>query len=292
MSNDSEGELAILHAPSSSLNASVALLTFVLQEHHCVILEDWIKFFDHPVDELVVHVGADAAIVLRLEKICAAYEIKFSNLGVTTAGETTENEKNLLSAQFDATTSDFACVVRLDTLPFRQEGIEWQNGAMKLLDRLDAPFLTGGALPFRADRSVDDPNYRLTQRISNCFLIIRPHVWKDLQQSNAASEAKYGRFSVEGVVEENLVARDLWGLRLLNRRDLRVLHSQEWGKRLLFVRDEFLKGRKITPFLRGHQDDFLGPNERHYLELKPPLARRFRIFVGRWRRKFFGSGRL
>lgn len=275
-------------APDSG--RSVALLTFVLQEHHCVILEDWIRFFSHPLDQLVVHVGHDAAVVERLTEICESRNITFCNLGATTAQATTDDETTLLAAQFEATTADFACVVRLDTIPFRKDGVHWQDDAMMLLESSDACFVTGGALPFRADQPTDDPDFLLTQRISNCFMVIRPRIWKELQQGVEQAEEKYGRFSVEGVVEDNLVNRDMWGIRILNRQDLRVFHCQEWGLRLLDVRQTFIAGKNIGPYLKGFQDDFQGANARNYMEPSPPLARRIRIFVGKWRRQIFGHG--
>lgn len=270
---------------------SVALLTFVLQAHHCIILEDWINFFDHPIEEMVVHVGSDEAVISQVHEICERHDIKLRHLGVTTARETTEDEARLLATQFDAVTSDFACVIRLDTLPYRQEGLRWQDGAMELLHASGAFFLTGGALPFRADRPTIDDRYRMTQRISNCFMIIRPQVWKELQVFDDATKAKYGRFLVEGAVEDNLAKRNLWGVRLLNSSELRVFHCQEWSLRLLLVRDKFRQGKHIQRYLEGFQDDRFGANAQNYLEPKPPTMRRIRILLGRWRLQLFGDER-
>ena len=278
--------IAVGKSPSET---TVALLTFVLQAHHCVILEDWVNFFDYPIDELIVHVGSDEQALPRIQEICKKHNIALRNLGVTTARETTDDEAILLAAQFDATTSDFACVIRLDTLPFRQEGLRWQDEAIEQMQASGAAFLTGSTLPYRADRPLHDQRYRMTQRVSNCFMMIRPQVWRDLQVGEEAAKAQYGRFFVEGVVEDNLVKEDLWGIRILNSPAFRIFHCQEWGPRLIFVRDTFQKGKNIKPYLKGFQDDYFGANTRNYMERKPPIVKRVRIFLGRWRRHLFGQ---
>lgn len=264
---------------------SVALLTFVLQDHHCVILEDWLAFLDHPVTELVVHVGIDPGIVARLQRLCDAHAIRLHNLGSITARETTDDEQRLLASQFGAVTTDFGCVIRLDTLPYRTAGTPWQATTMAMLASTGACFVTGSTLPYRADQLTEDPTVLLTQRLSNCFLLIRPEIWRELQTGTPGSAAKYGRFLVEGAAEDYLAAHGHWGLRLLNRPDLRIFHCQEWGPRLLTVRDRFRAGDRISAYLEGYQDDPPKAGSHIYLEPRQPILKRIRIFVGYWRRR-------
>ncbi|WP_097068660.1 hypothetical protein [Rhodobacter maris] len=75
-------------------------------------------------------------------------------------------------------------------------------------------------------------------------------------------------------------------MRLLNRPDWRVFHCQEWGPRLLEVRSAFRAGRKIARYLRGYQEQL--PRGDYYLLPRPPLHRRLRILLGKWRRKLMG----
>ncbi|RRH69780.1 hypothetical protein [Falsigemmobacter faecalis] len=270
-----------------ALPQSVALLTFVLQEHHLVILEDWLDFFDHPITELVVHVGAGPGISARLQHLCATRAIRLQNLGPTSARETTDEEQRLLAAQFEAVTADFGCVVRLDTLPFRTAETLWQEATMTALASMGASFITGSTLPFRADLPTEDPSLLLTRRLSNCFLLIRPDVWRELQQGIPGSAEKHGRFLVEGAAEDYVQAQGLWGLRLLNRPDLRIFHCQEWGPRLLVVRARFRAGYRIARYLKGYQDDPPKTASHNYLERRPPILKRIRIFIGYWRRRLF-----
>lgn len=266
---------------------SVALLTFVLEEHHCVILEDWIAFFDHPIAELVVHLGKDPGIETRVRQLCEAHGIRLHDMGRTTPRETTDSEQQLLEKQFDAVTADLGCVVRLDTIPYRARNVTWQDAALALMKETGACFMTGSTLPYRADRPTARPEFMLTQSISNCFLVIQPEIWRTLQAGTQDSESKYGRFLVEGAAEDYVAENGLWGLRLVNGEDIRIFHCQEWGLRLLRIRDSFRKGYRISPFLRGYQDDYLYENARYYMQRREPLLRRARVFLGYWRRRLF-----
>ncbi len=268
-----------------SEHCSIALLTFVLQRHHVLVVQDWIGFFDHGVRELIVHVGADPDIVADLQALCARHQITLRVLGTVTARQTTQDETSLLYDQFAATGSDLACMVRLDTLPFRRPGLRWQDDAIRQMAETGAHFLTGATKPFRADRATPDPRFMRTQRVSNCFIIVAPAFWHVAQGDRAEAERKFGRFSSEGSIEDHLATTGAWGLRCVNSVDFRVFHCQEWGQRLLEVRQAFHAGRKVAPFLRGYQDDLMGARERFYLHPRLPLRRRLRVWLGAIRRK-------
>lgn len=272
---------------SDIVRESVTLMTFVLQKHHCTILEDWINFFDHRVASLIVHTGPDEAITSYLQRLCNTYGIELQHLGITTPQETTYSEHELLATQFAAVKTDLGCVVRLDTIPFRADGISWQDKAFALMQESNACFLTGTTLPYNADIALSDPDYMLTQRVSNCFLIIKPEIWKTLQVGTEGSPSRYGRFFVEGAAEDYLNQRELWGIRLINQRNIRIFHCHEWSMRLLSIRDDFRKGHKIDSFLTGYQDNLQGPNARYYMQRPKPLLKSIRIFLGRWRQKLY-----
>lgn len=270
----------------SAAHAPISLLTFVLQAHHCTILEDWITFFDHPIAGLVVHVGAGPEIRTELETLAQRYNMSLCILGEVTPRETTNNERDLLAAQLAEVHEGYGCVVRLDTIPYRTPGLLWEDAAFAQMEAHGARFITGSTQPFSRDRTTADVAYGLTQRISNCFLIITPDAWLGLQTGTERSEGRHGRFLVEGAPEDYLKKNDVWGLRLINRPDWRVFHCQEWGPRLLEVRSAFRAGRKIAPFMRGYQDKL--PQRFYYMYPQPSTLRRLRVLMGRWRRKLLG----
>lgn len=272
--------------PEAMTAPPVDLLTFVLRAHHVPLVADWFDFMDTPPRALVVHVGEDPAIVRGLHELCESHGIRMINLGEVTVADTTEREDVLLAEQMGAVESGgIACVVRLDTLPYRSSGVLWQENALKRMTETGALFVTGATRPYRADRPAADVRLLMTQRISNCFLIIAPDVWRRLQDGVPESASRYGRFVVEGAAEDYLSAHDLWGLRLLNNHDLRIFHCQEWSARIFEVRKAFRSGINVDRFLKGVQDDYLGPNSSYYMEVPAPLLRRARIAVGAWRRR-------
>lgn len=269
---------------------SVSILTYVLEPHHCALLEDWFDFFDHPVASLIVHVGADPLIRDKLTEICEKRGIRFTSLGVRTAAEIIPNELTLLREQFSAVVDGLGCVIRLDTLPFKAPGVTWQDEALDAMESSGALFITGSTQPFRADRPLRRNSLMLTQRVSNCFLIVAPEVWVRLQQGTQGSFERYGRYVVEGAPEDYLLANGLWGIRLVNRFDLRLFHTQEWSPRILQVRAAFHTGKGISRFLKGHAEDYSGS---YYMKSGLPPLRRLRIVLGTWRRKAlaaFGLG--
>lgn len=270
---------------SAASRPPISILTFVLQQHHCQLLEDWFDFFDHPVARLIVHVGSDARIPQTLADMCAARNIGFTNLGISSPDETTDNEQALLTAQFDAIETGLACVIRLDTLPFKAEGVRWQDDAFNTMASDGACYITGATRPYRADKHAGSAAVMLTQRLSNCFLIIAPDDWRRLQQGTQGSAERYGRFLVEGAAEDFLAERNLWGLRLLNRPELRIFHCQEWSTRILKVRRSFRAGKGIKWFMKGYEDDFFGARAKNYMQPGPPPLRQLRITLGAWRRK-------
>ncbi|MCE8517516.1 hypothetical protein KBY31_12395 [Ruegeria pomeroyi] len=265
-----------------------SLLTFVLQPAHCTILRDWMGFFDQPPDRLVVHVGQDPAIAKDLTDLAGAFGAELVIAGQTNPAETTENETGLLWQQFDLIGDDLACIVRLDTLPYRQSNLPWQAEAMEAMAQHDALFLTGSTLPFRADTPLPGTDLMRTQRFSNCFAILPANVWREAQRAQQSDADTFGRFGSEAAVELYCSETGAFGLRLINRPELRVFHCQEWGPRMELVRAAFQAGRGIAPFLKGYQDDFMGARARFYMEKRPPLHRRARILLGRWKRSLLG----
>lgn len=265
-----------------------SLLTFVLQPAHCIVLRDWMEFFEQPPGRLVVHVGQDPAIAHQLRGLADAFGAELVIAGQTDPAETTENETGLLWQQFDLIGDDLACIVRLDTLPYRGSNLPWQAEAMEAMAHHGALFLTGSTLPFRADTPLPGTDLMRTQRFSNCFAILPAQVWREAQRAQQSDADAFGRFGSEAAVELYCSETGAFGLRLINRPELRVFHCQEWGPRMAEVRAAFQAGRGIAPFLRGYQDDFMGARARFYMEKRTPLLRRARILLGRWKRSFLG----
>jgi hypothetical protein len=264
----------------------ICILTFVLQAHHCVILEDWLDFFDHPVKKIVVHVGTDPEILRTLEALAAGRDITLVPVGPTTPVETSQNELSLLVKQFEhVDQEDLACIVKLDTFPFRAPGKAWQDEALLAMRRHGALFITGSTLPYRADLGTTSENILLTQRVSNCFLILSKGVWFRALESSFGNQSDHGRFAPEGDFESYLASTDQYGLRVRNSPDLRIFHCHEWGARQRKIRRSFRKGKGVSRYLRGYQDDLWGPGARFYMKRPPSLAKRIRIAFGRWRRQ-------
>lgn len=263
----------------------ICLLTFVLQKHHCTILEDWLDFFDHPIKSLVLHVGADPKIREALDEIAKRKSLALVVLGTTTPQGTTDNELALLVEQFQHVgADDLACLVKLDTFPFREPGRTWQAETLQMMQRQQALFITGSTLPYRADLPTDVPNLLLTQRVSNCFLIVSKNVWLRALETSFSGQSEFGRFAPEGDFETYLARTGQYGVRMVNTMESRIFHCHIWGPEQTKVRARFRQGRGVGPFLSGYQDDYWGPNAKLYMQKPLPLLKRVRIAIGRWRR--------
>jgi hypothetical protein len=125
---------------------------------------------------------------------------------------------------------DLACIVKLDTFPFRAPGKAWQDEALLAMRRHGALFITGSTLPYRADLGTTSENILLTQRVSNCFLILSKGVWFRALESSFGNQSDHGRFAPEGDFESYLASTDQYGLRVRNSPDLRIFHCHEWGQ--------------------------------------------------------------
>nr|WP_314262202.1 hypothetical protein [uncultured Devosia sp.] len=263
----------------------ICLLTFVLQEHHCTILEDWLDFFDRPVSKLIVHIGADPEIRKAVEALARKHDIVLVDAGTTTARQTTENELDLLAAQFQHVASDeLACLVKLDTFPFRAPGRAWQDEALLVMQQTKALFITGSTLPYRADLPTTSADLLLTQRVSNCFLIVSKQIWFEALKGAFEAQSDYGRFAPEGDFEAYLAATGHYGLRILNTMDVRIFHCHEWGPEQARIRAAFREGQKVRKYLSGFQDDYAFSSRGLYLQKPLPWLKRVRIALGRWRR--------
>jgi len=264
----------------------ICLLTFVLQKHHCQILDDWIDFFDHPISKLILHTAADPDVRVAVDALAIRRGIELVHVGTTTAAETTDYELNLLIDQFShVSEAELACLIKLDTFPFRAPGTAWQDNALLAMQREKALFLTGSTLPYRNDLPTKWENLLLTQRVSNCFLMVSKETWLQALQPMFDTPSEFGRFSSEGDFESYLARTNQFGLRLVNTMAVRVLHCHEWGPRQREIRDAFRRGKGVKKYLAGYQDDYFGPNAKYYMKKPPSLIKRLRIAVGKLRRR-------
>ncbi len=176
-------------------------------------------------------------------------------------------------------------LVKLDTLPYRRPGLLWQDAALAEMQKPNAVFATGSTLPWRADLPTDDPRYALTRDVSNNFMFIDRDDWLRIQDIERETAAKLGRFANERAIDDYCRKNGRYGIRLLNRRDFRVFHTQEWGKRMGFVRWCFRNGVALKTFLDGFQEDRVAPPlHRYYMQPESMPIKAARIAFGLWRR--------
>lgn len=246
-----------------------SLITNVLDISHLRILKDWIEFFDWPPEEIVTFIGSGEEIEQAVRSFCEDEALKLSVVGVSNPLDMKENEPQYLRTSFEAVQNEFAVLVHLDTLPYRAEGTVWFEPALKQMESNNAIFVTGSTRLYETDKPTDDPDFFLTQRLSNNFLIISPNKWLSIQNSRSQFLKDFGRFSSEAAIESYCHDQGVFGVRVRNSLKLRVLHTQEWGPRMTEVRRKMHNAESVQFFLEGWEEDFKLPWDRFYCFPRP-----------------------
>lgn len=266
-----------------------SVLTHVMQPRHIIILEDWLDFIDLRPEALIVVVAADPAIRDGLTRLCDARGMELKIAERADPATLKESEPDYLQAQFGLCPSDLAILVKLDTLPFREGHRDWMEQALDVMEDQSALYVTGSTRVYRGDADFGVPGMMRTRMVSNNFLMIAPALWLSLIGAGSGQAA--GRYETEAAIERHCRETGHVGIRLLNRRDWRVFHTQIWDGRMDGLREGFRRGTAIRPHLRGFEDDLRHPWEMYYLSPPPSLSQRMRIALGEMRRSPIGGTR-
>lgn len=274
---------------AATISPTFSFLIHIMHTRELRVLDDWMAFLNSPPTRLIAVLGEDPALEQEVAGFCDRYGMGLEVVGRATPKTLMVNERHFLRTQFEAAGGDLCGICKLDTIPFRSGSDHWVADVLAAMTREEALFVTGSTLPYRADRLLDGSRYLSTKQFSLNFAFMRGPVWKEIQDRWEVELAHLGRFIPEGAVEHHCQVENLHGLRLVNTSEFRVFHTQEWGDRMDKVRARFKAGSGIDRYLKGCQDDFMGPNEAYYMLPKPPLSKRARVAAGQWRRKLIGE---
>ncbi len=263
---------------------NISVIAQVLTVGEVEIVGDWLDFMGIPVEELVLYIGPDPELRIALERFSREREVTLKVVGVAPKEVLFTEESRILRELFAAAASQYALLFKLDSFPYREGNENWLAETINELKTSGALYFTACALPYRVDTQGTKP-FLHTKRISNNCLIIRPSDWRSILTPMWTNEVKYGRYASEGLFEDYCAAEGAFGLRRINTPEWRIFHTNVWGQRGQKVRADFKAGRNIDKFMRGFQEDIpLYPWQRYYGFPRPPLSRRARIALGRWRR--------
>ena len=262
---------------------SFSLLTHILKLRHVGVLKRWLKFIGIRPDQFIVAVPRDDEIIGALNAVAEACRADLVLIHLDNPSDLKSNERPTLTDQFRSSRNLCCMLLKLDTVVHRDGQEDWLEKALARFEATpQAVFVTGTTRPYRADLATEDPNFCMTQRVSNNFMVIRRDWWIETQELYL-DRAKT-RFYVEGCIEWRCLDENLWGLRCLNRPDWRMLHVQVWDERLEGIQRSFEQGTALGPYLRGYEDDAIYEWERYYMSPVPSWPKRARIHAGRWRR--------
>lgn len=262
-----------------------SLLSQVLQDHHIIILEDWLDFLGETPAALVLFTSGDLSLSEKLNDLATSRGCDFVDLGPVDPLVYKKDEMIYLKQQFAASPTDLACIIRLDVLPYRTGHEGWLSAAYGRQMEGGFAFITGTTNAYRADTELDAPIYRATQRVSNNFLMIDKALWAGMIEPDLPDLPDLGRWAVEGNIEHLCEAKGIYGLRVVNMPDLRMLHTQIWDRRLLKLREDSRAGVNVAGYIDGFTDDDVHPWDRYYQWPKDSALRRTRNALGRWRRR-------
>lgn len=266
------------------------LLTKVLDARHTLILRDWLDFLTVFPDELVVYMPNRDDIYQSVDELCKNFQITWKAVYAFQEDDLSNNETAVLSRMVQQVNSEYLLFVNLDTLPYRNrlKDNTWLQEVFTKLDRNNQlVFFSGCGLIFRDDKSDGSGKYLQTQRFSNNFGLVRKDFWVNAMQKRRIDQLhdpNSHRYHSEWALEEELRQEKLFGIRRIETPDWRVFHVQQWDDRLFKTRDLFRQGVDIKKYLNRVHEDCLGRWDYYYNYPKPPLTRRIRVWVGKYRR--------
>lgn len=94
---------------------------------------------------------------------------------------------------------------------------------------------------------------------------------------------------MESAIEQGLARHGWWNLRLIDRDDFSVFRVNQWEASLFAIRDRYRERVDVRPYFAGPlprpKPAWTLPEwKRYYGVDAPPLMKRIRIRLGRWRR--------
>ncbi|MCP9861488.1 hypothetical protein [Cyanobium sp. Cruz-8H5] len=192
----------------------------------------------------------------------------------------------------------WAVLVKLDTLPYsvvRAEG--WIDRLVEDVERHGYWGATGSFRPI--DVRLGKCNAFVTQCFSENFSVFRPSEWLkaveseggDLVSRMATGQLEPGdRFGTERAVDNYMRKQGLFLRFVSDTPDRSMFHINQWGERLLALRERYLRREGVEPYLNLAVPERGGPGEihpwdRYYGYPKPALLKRLRIWAGVHRRR-------
>lgn len=265
------------------------LFTKVLDPAHVPLIEDWLDFLPESPACLHIYAPDSPEIDRALKDLTNRRDLPLVLHTAKEHEDLKHCETPILERFFDASTAQYAYLVNLDTLPFRQGEDDWFDSVEKTLNKGNFAFFSTTGLGFRADQAIaDDPDFVRTQRFSNNHALISVALWKEIMSlypmANLAGQPEE-RWHSEWAIESWCRDTGRYGLRRRDTDTWRVFHVQQWDARLFETRDRFRAGVGVRPFLNRVYEDTHHPWEKYYGFPKPSLLRRLRIELGRIRRK-------
>ncbi|NJR38451.1 MAG: hypothetical protein HC781_05900 [Leptolyngbyaceae cyanobacterium CSU_1_4] len=273
------------------------LLTKVMDARHTIVLRDWLEFLTVLPQDLVVYIPNQDDIHQALEVLCTDFQLTWKPVFVSPEDDLKNHETAVLLRMVNQVNSKYLLFVNLDTLPYRQGNEEnaWlQDVFDKMVDDRWV-FFSGCGVMFHGDRPLDAAgNYLCTQRFSNNFGLLRKDLWMSAIQNYSLEEAEKAgcsRFHSEWALEEEFRQNNLFGLRRVDTLNWRVFHVQQWGDRLFKTRDLFQRGVGVQRYLNRVHEDSIDRLDYYYNYPQPPLSRRIRIWIGKYRRTIWSRMR-
>lgn len=263
------------------------LITKLAQYEHLIVLKDWLNFFQQPPLKIVLYSELDKAQVEQNLK-SFGYTGEIILVPFAEGDDLKNDETSILEKLVALCSTDIFISVNLDTLAYTSES-GWLPQIMDDLMQNKYQFFTGCGLIFEADRPIEGTEYIKTQRFSYNFCIMKRTLWQEIMDEfrDADIDDNIRRFHCEWAIEQGLVKYNYWGRRRLDSMQWRVFHVQEWGPRMLKVRQDFFTGKRIKSYANKIFENTEHPWEQYYQYPKPNLLKRLRILLGESRRKIF-----
>lgn len=264
------------------------------------VLGDWIEFVGGRPREVIFAVAERDGVVPPIYEELQA-EGKIDRLVRLEAGGRAPEAMNAeaMGAAVAAATAEWLLVVKLDTLPYRAGHENWLAETMEAIVRGGFAGLTSCFFYNEAEPSV--PGYKALQKLSENFTIIRRADWVEALDETLAGGGYHGeaarrdprfagddhRIINEYALGDWLIRRGKRMLMKLESRDWSVFHVNVWGERLRQVRDSYRKRVGVDKYLNIEIRRHRPPYAWYYTYgcEPPPLIKRIRIALGRWRRQ-------
>ncbi len=266
------------------------------------VLDDWLQFLGGQPKETIFAISPTVGAPAIYEELYREGKID-RILGLEPNGRSVmEIEGEAVSQAVSAAATEWVLLIKLDTLPFRSGHADWLAEALEMIERHRLFGMTGSAGPDITQRPLVT-GYCVTQKFSNNFSLFRKADWLDVinraacpeSSSNPAASAQFNgenrRYLNEYLVEEYLEKTGKKMLVRLESLEWSVSHVNVWGDALKKVRLSYLERAGVKRFLntgRAIRRMPLHPWQKYYGFPPPPLLKRIRIDLGRWRRNLFG----